>query len=336
MSSPSPHNNTTTNTTATTDRRRRAHVANALSTFAACAAWVGLPAHSAPVSYLAGTVAQTSDGFGVDFKQQVSSASSRTFGAIGQAQYEKVDMSASLATGQVHARQESIAINAPNGMGGFGSAFLADSFRHLSGLNPFVWNGTTQATFNIHIDGNEFMVPGLGQVFNFAQVSLMIYQRGTLDDFIPFCGATVIRSFHWSIGASPPATDPCGAPYIDNLSGTVDEVLTASFTPGGDFDWAFGVRVGGAFNANLGVGNVGSGHWLQDFGNTATLSYFGPAGSSVESSSGVFPGTQAGGSVPEPATLTLVLAACGGLCMRRRARAHGESGQTAAPFEPAS
>lgn len=299
--------------------RQRAKLA--FGAFAACTAFVGLPVHSAPVSYLAGTVAQTPDGFEVDFKQQTSSSLSRTFGAIGAAEYAKVDMSANLAAGQIRGRQESIAIDSPNGTGGFGSAFLADSFQHLSGLNPFAWTNATQATFNIHIDGNEFMVPGAGEVFNFAQLSLIIYKRGLLDDFIPFCGSTVLYSFHWSIGASPPADDPCGAPYLSNLSGNVDEALSVTFTPGEDFGWAFGLRVGGAFNGNLGVGNVGSGHWLQDFGNTATLTYAGPAGSTVQSSSGVFPGTDAVGDVPEPATLALVLAACCGLGATRKVRA---------------
>jgi hypothetical protein len=301
-----------------TRRTRMAFDASgAFSTFAACTALVGLPAHSAPVSYLAGTVAQTSDGFDVDFKQQTTSALSRTFGTLGGTQYEKVDMSASLAAGQIHARQESIAINAPGGMGGFGSAFLADSFRHLSGLNPFAWTNATQASFNINIDGNEFIVPGSGEV------SLMIYKRGTLDDFIPFCGNTVLFSYHWSIGANAPAVDPCGAPYQGNLSGMVDENLSVTFAPGEDFDWAFGVRVGGAFNANLGEGNTGSGHWLQDFGNTATLTYAGPAGSTVQSGSGVFPGTDPGAAVPEPTTLALLLAAgCALRVSRKRATQH--------------
>jgi cytolysin (calcineurin-like family phosphatase) len=68
----------------------------------------------------------------------------------------------------------------------------------------------------------------------------------------------------------------------------------------------FGVRVGGAVNAHLPGGQTDSVAWLQDFGNTATLSSTAPTGATVFSRSGALPGTHAQ-PVPEPGSLALAL-----------------------------
>lgn len=298
--------------------RRRLSLGGAAA-LTVCAALSGTgTANAAPVSYLAGAVAQTSDGFDVNYQQQITANAARTY-APNASQHESVRTSANLATGEIHAFQESIAVNSPNGMGAYGTATIADSFRHLSGLDPFLWNSTTQATFNIHIDGNESLSPGQGDVFNFAQVGLIIYKPGTLDNFIPYCGDTVIKSFFWTIGAEAQPDDPCGNAPLANLSGAVNEDLSVAFAPGGDFDWAFVIVVGGGFNANL-QGNNGNAHWLQDFGNTASLRYVAPDGSTVSSGSGVFPGTLTAQDVPEPRSLALVGLALAGVAGSRRTR----------------
>ena len=282
---------------------------------AICAAAAGLPgAAHAFKAYATAAVAQVNYQPGVvDFGQQLSAAAHASANLPNI--FEETATSADLATGQVHVKQEQIADGASTSLQTFGQAYIADSFMHLSGLNPFNWISSTQARFNIHIDGVESLTGNLGQMLNSAKVLLIIYKPGTLDG-LSFCGAHVIQTFSWSIGAGASAA-PCSGSYISNLSGAINTNLSAVFTPGGDFDWAFGIVVGG--QSNTGPLPSASGRWLQDFANTATLSYSGPDGTTVVSGSGVFPGSVA--AVPEPGSSALMLAGVGavGWLARRRA-----------------
>lgn len=296
---------------------------------AICTAAFACAVQAVPVSYLAGTVVQTNDGFDVDFQQQISSSASRTYTPYGSS-YESITAAANLAAGTIKVRTEGQANNATGALGPYGGAFIGDSFRHYSGTNPFNWTSSTTAQFNIHIDGTTYLDPGPGDVYNFSIVALVIYKPGMLDSEAPYCGPSVIKAFFWSIGDQPQATDPCGNSFIGNLNGSVDTDLLASFMPNGDFDWTFGVKLGGAFNGGQLPNGFASGTWINDFSNTATLGYVAPDGATVQSASGAFPGTTAL-QVPEPGALGLVgLGLFAAVAVRRRTQRQPGAGSIGA------
>ena len=175
--------------------------------------------------------------------------------------------------GTLKVYSEARAVEATGALGSYGGAFIGDSFRHNAPTGPFSWTSSTTAQFNIHIDGSTYLDAGPGEVYNFGIVALMIYKPGKMDSDAPYCGDTVIASFFWSIGERRQGTDPCGNDFLGNLSGEVDANLLARFMPAGDFDWAFGVKVGGAFNGGELPGGSASGTWINDFAHTATLMY---------------------------------------------------------------
>ncbi len=262
------------------------------------------------LNYVTGAVAQGSGPPTLNIGQQTQNQAS--VDNTSASAIERASASANLSTGVVRARAENQVFNDAGAWGAFATAYMGDGFSHQNGANPFNWVNQ-QASFTVRIDGVEQINPGPGDVFNFGMAFLIVYRAGTLDDYGPFCNGpadngvnynNILASYFWSIGSG--VDHPCaGSQFNGNLSGNVDRLLTATFSPGGDFDWIFGVRVGGAFNGNLAPGNRQSPTWLQDFSNTATLSYQPPAGATVSSRSGVFPSTNTA-AVPEPGSMLLV------------------------------
>lgn len=265
-----------------------------------------------PIGYVAGTVLQDSAGFEVNVAQQTRAQGAR--GRSDAVSLEAVSAAADLAAGTLKVRREVQLDNATAGYGGLATGLIGDGFVHQGQSGAFDWSGQT-ASFSIDIDGTNVLDAGPGDSFNFSIAFLVIYRKGTLDTFLPFCNGSVngshvydnvLASFFWSIGDG--VGHPCGpgVSFTGALDGDlVNTTLSASFQPGDDFDWVFGLRLGGALNANLPVGQTGSASWVQDFGQTATLSYTAPAGALVSSRSGVFPGTTS--VVPEPGSLALLV-----------------------------
>ena len=93
-------------------------------------------------------------------------------------------------------------------------------------------------------------------------------------------------------------------------------MLFRSFDPGGDFDWYILFRI----SANSGQAGIPLDIYA-DFSNTAGVSFLAPDGVTIESSSGVFPGTEA--AVPEPESLVLVASALAITGFRRAALSKG-------------
>ncbi len=307
---------------------RRAFAAAAV--LAACA--VGVSA--APVDYLSGAATQTSSpavlptvpvlpgfsGFERYFGRTFSASSSQTFGA------EHASASASLQNGTLRVATSF----SSNGVGGgttLASAYIGDGYAFSGpGGSPYVWNGQT-VTFNIHVSGlQSAMIPpslnGEQLYYDFSILSLIIYQPGGLDETVPFCNGdgttTVTGGYYWSIGANTTGTNPCGGAFLGNLSGDVNDTLSVSFAPTGDFAWALGIR---AINAANG-GQSGPISWDYAFGHTVSYGFVAPDDAVVTTASGIPPGGEAF-AVPLPSTAWLLGAGLALLALRRRPTRHG-------------
>lgn len=279
------------------------------------------PADAALLSYLSGALTQVDSpivyfntppnptpGVQSQFFQGNAAFSSQAFaGQVASA-------SASIQSGTLRATTSYS--GAPGQSGGVtvASAFIGDSYAYSGGQGgPFVWGPNGSVTFDITVDGFQSVLAPSDNVGEFGILALMIYQPGTLDDFLPFCGSNVMYSFFWSVGGN--SSVPCGA-FRGNLSGSIDTTVSASFNPGGDFAWALGFRavnfVGGPLQGNV--------SWSNQFGNTIRYSVVNPEGAVVTTASGFRPGGEPEGSVPLPGSLALLglgLAAMGAGRFRR-------------------
>jgi hypothetical protein len=195
---------------------------------------------------------------------------------------------------------------------GAANARIADGFRTTSPSGPFTWTPGNDAHFTFDITGSITGSPDFGGSF----LSLFIFEAGALDS-VPSLSPGLLfgGAFAWTFGAT--AATPSGSTLVQNFATVPGEGLTIdfAFNPGGDFDWFI------AFSANGGLfGNNGVDSLTADFGNTVHVAYSGPAGATTTSVSGLFTQiTDVPAQVPEPSTVSLMLAAsCVAFVRRRR------------------
>jgi hypothetical protein len=200
----------------------------------------------------------------------------------------------------------------------FGDGFTTTS----AGGAPFIWSSSTEATFNLQLDGSYSSLftqnPTGPSSQGGAFVVLMLYQRGTLNSN-DLLGSNLSEYFLWEIGDpttlsyTNPITHERTPLTVTDFYGDVPSTLSATFAPGGDFDWALLIGVSGQvmnegdfFNANL--------------ADTVKLSYVAPEGTITTSDSGIFPGTVSSSPVPEPTSLLLLGSGLGmiGFAARRK------------------
>lgn len=214
---------------------------------------------------------------------------------------------------------------------------IGDSFRAVSGNSPFTWTSEDEASFTFDVSG---VVDFLGASSNSA-IALTILAPGTLDAYARWVGGdnsayyewypTEIADFTYQLG--PGTTN---YPWVDATATSYPTSFTASFNPGGDFDWVMTLNLDPYLGYPAGAGS----HGLDDFSHTVLASYQGPQGATTLSASGLFPGTvaldAAPGGVPEPASWTLMLLGFGGLgAMLRRARRDDGDPAAATPVRAA-
>lgn len=285
-------------------------------------------AHAAPalVTHISGATAQVDANppgnnnfnFVADIGQKTSAEAQASFVYQGGSVSSLARSAADLEAGTVRVDSSLFITNQTDGFVSMATSFIGDGYRHFVGDTPFTWTGSTTARFDIRLTGNASLAGNVGSLFNAGLVFLMIYPKDTLNDFVPFCGD--FQSYFWSIGPGVGPTNPCGGSFLGSFNDEVDQTLSLTFNHPGDFDWAFGVRVGGAASAQSGS----SIQWLNDFFSTAELFYTPPEGvTSIQSGSGfvLSPGTN--GELPLPGSLALAglaLAAMGGTVRRRRAQ----------------
>jgi len=102
-----------------------------------------------------------------------------------------------------------------------------------------------------------------------------------------------------------PYYDASGLPYT-SFSADTPTVISATFAPGGSFEWIALLDVSTRFAADTPLGYRPT--FAIDFSHTVGASFSGPAGTVATSASGLFPDTVLMQAVPEPATWALLLA----------------------------
>lgn len=119
-----------------------------------------------------------------------------------------------------------------------------------------------------------------------------------------------------------PYYDASGLPYTA-FSADTPTVISATFAPGGSFEWIALLDVSTRFAADTPLGYRPT--FAIDFSHTVGARFSGPAGTVTASASGLFPDTVPMAPVPEPSAWALMLLGGAGLLglARRRTCAQG-------------
>ena len=232
--------------------------------------------------------------------------------------------SADLGTGQLKIRSTNAVGDGSVSPSIQTNAIFGDSFTaRTAGGSPFAFTAASQAAFTLNLTGSLTSSAPLPTIGGAAFVILSILQPGTVDPTKPLVnGPTSEQYFYWNIG------NPTLKIYYNDLAGnhvlltptanltTLPQTLTATFRPGGNFDWVLFLGASGQLS------HAGDSFDI-DLSHTLNLSYAGPQGSVTTAASGQFanfdttlpPATL----VPEPGTLLLL---AGGLLALSGLRRH--------------
>jgi hypothetical protein len=251
----------------------------------------------------------SSDGNHLEFDYHPDGSATSSASSLSAFEgYAEGSASADLATGQLKSYSYADGSNSAGlnkTLYAQTNATFGDSFRSYAGDAPFTWSGET-ASFTFDISG---LVQLAGGAENQAGFGLYIFNPGTLDLYAQWTNgadtydqwsANVLYNFNYVLGPGDTFPDTTGQLLSFPAS------VTASFTPGSDFDWAIWITTGIFLQGTL-LDQYG----IADFSHTIGVSYLAPEGVTTYSASGLFPDTVAltdapAVKVPEPTTLPLL------------------------------
>jgi hypothetical protein len=188
-----------------------------------------------------------------------------------------------------------------------GMAQFGDSFTFGSpGGGAFDWTSGSLATFNFHLDGLSFTDTSIPQID--WSIGLEIFQPGALTassttplDSLALGALNItsnLRNSGTNISGGTYGVYP--VPITFNVIGgslSTGYDITASFNPGGNFDWIISLSTSMLLSDKVGTA-------YSDLSHTMKVDFSAPDGSNFTSASGVFPGGQNG--VPEPGSIPLI------------------------------
>lgn len=286
-----------------------------LLTLTALSITVVAPAHAGYYFTDAGGQISTSDGVHNIYQRNLhtygaDSSYSNTQGYFNS--YTSVASSSNLTTGELKSQASIQALDRLDyGIAAVSFANYGDSFKFaIGGHLPDGTNvlGDRTVQFNLDVSGLISMLNTDNFVHqNFSNITLMIVKSGYLGnaaiDYLPYEASYNVAKFQWGIGAD--AND-------GNQLTSFPTHLTASFNPGGDFDWWLSLRMVTVMDNISGPASVDF-----DFSHTLKTSFIAPDDLSVYSSGG-FLGTGQLAAVPEPSTYALAGSAIAALLVLRR------------------